>query len=770
VSGPSSNTEELAAKILDRVLAYAARGIRIFPCKRETKQPLVTDWRNTATTDPEIIRGWWGKWPFAMVGMPTGAANGVWVVDVDEGEGKSGEDSLTALVERNGPIPDTLIQITPRGGRHFFFKHPGGKVPNSASKIGKDLDVRGDGGYVIIPPSYRADGACYRWKEPQRKGLLAEDVVIAEAPDWLLQLAVAQKEKAKESAKEEPREKKQEERREQKQDRAKRRRKPSEKLRRYVEQALADEIEKVKRAPKGKRNDILNTAAFNLGQLVGAGVLDEERVFDALEEAAAGLADDDGAASVAKTIASGLAAGIADPRDMSDIKAASKRTQHTAPPELGGFDLNEDGIALAFVEKHKDALRYCHSTGKWFWWDGTRWLKEETKLAFCWARELCRELTAHVEEPDPKLAKATTAAAVERFAQADRAFAVTHETWDRDDFLLNTPTGTVDLRTGEVRPARQEDFCTKRTLVGPADGAGHPLWSWFLDEATCGDVGLQRFLQQMAGYALTGVTREHALFFVWGEGGNGKSVFLNTIAKILADYGVTAAMDTFTASRNDKHPTDLAKLRGAQLVSVSETEEGRAWAESRIKQMTGGDPISARFMRQDFFEYTPQFKLVVIGNHMPELHNVDEAMRRRFNIIPFTHKPPTPDKQLEDKLRAEYPAILRWMIDGCLDWQRNGLVRPEVVAEATEGYFEGQDLFRHWLDECCETGGGKSATTEQLYRSWVEWANGRGEKHGSQKSLTDKLKRRFKQTKHVPGTHNKRGFLGIDVKNEPPSF
>ena len=164
-----------------------------------------------------------------------------------------------------------------------------------------------------------------------------------------------------------------------------------------------------------------------------------------------------------------------------------------------------------------------------------------------------------------------------------------------------------------------------------------------------------------------------------GDGGNGKGVFLNTIASVMADYAVAAAMETFVSSSTDKHPTDLAMLRGARLVYASETEEGRNWADSRIKQMTGGDRIRARFMRQDFFEYLPQFKLLLIGNHQPNLRNIDDAAKRRFNIVPFTHKPPTPDPDLMTKLHAEWPGILRWLIDGCLAWQRVGLVRPPVV-------------------------------------------------------------------------------------------
>jgi putative DNA primase/helicase len=200
-----------------------------------------------------------------------------------------------------------------------------------------------------------------------------------------------------------------------------------------------------------------------------------------------------------------------------------------------------------------------------------------------------------------------------------------------------------------------------------------PRWLTFLDEATGKDVELIGFLQRWCGYCLTGDIREHALVFCYGPGGNGKTVMLNTISGILGDYAKTAAMETFVASQFEHHPTDLAMLCGARLVTAAETEEGRAWAETKIKQLTGGDPISARFMRQDFFTYRPHFKLMIIGNFEPALRNVDDAARRRFNVMPFTRKPPVVDKTLEDKLHSEWSGILRWMIEGC-PWNGSALV------------------------------------------------------------------------------------------------
>jgi len=467
----------------------------------------------------------------------------------------------------------------------------------------------------------------------------------------------------------------------------------------------------------------------------------------------------------------GAAAVVAMLDSAEPVEPVSDHAEPGRNADLLEFQANEDAIALMFAERHADTLRYCHDWGMWLRWNGTRWERERRRLAFHFARELAREANT---EGKATPAKASTAGGVERFAQADPRLATVSDEWDTDQWLLNTPGGTVDLRTGELRPHRREVHITKQTAVTPAPVLhdDHPLWTDFLSKTTKGDAKLQRFLQQMVGYCLTGDVREECLFFVYGLGGNGKGVFLKTIGNILGDYATSAAMDTFTASHSDKHPTDLAKLRGARMVTASETEEGRAWAESRIKELTGNErPISARFMRQDFFEYWPTFKLVFVGNHKPVLRNVDDAAKRRFNIIPFTHTPENPDKELKDKLRAEYPAILRWMIDGCLDWQKNGLVRPPVVIEATAEYFSEQDSVRQWIEECCDTGGTLlSDTTENLYASWTAYITASGEKPGTKKSFSQSLLQQgFELVAETPGHRKKRGFLRISVKAKDTS-
>jgi putative DNA primase/helicase len=413
-------------------------------------------------------------------------------------------------------------------------------------------------------------------------------------------------------------------------------------------------------------------------------------------------------------------------------------TVHTFPPV--NDVVTEDSAAQQFVEQYGDMLRFCHSRGRWLHWDGFYWRINETCLAFHWARELARRLAENQDKSGRKTSGTSRfVAGVEKFARSDPKVSRTILDFDRDPWLLGTPSGTVDLRSGKLRPGRQNDAITKVTSVAPA-AIGCPLWLKFLNETTGGDTALIRFLQQWSGYSLTGITREHALVFIYGPGGNGKSVFLNLVTSIIGDYATTAAMETFVASINDRHSTEVAMLAGARCVVASETEEGRAWAEARIKQLTGGDSITARFMRRDNFTFQPQLKLIVIGNHKPILHNVDDAAKRRFNIVPFTRKPAQVDYDLEQKLKAEAPAILQWMIDGAIDWQRNGLIRPPVVLDATAEYFSDQDCFRHWLDADCivEIGNmDRSATSSELFKSWSAYAKSAGIKAGSTVTFKD---------------------------------
>jgi len=388
------------------------------------------------------------------------------------------------------------------------------------------------------------------------------------------------------------------------------------------------------------------------------------------------------------------------------------------------------------------------------------------------ARAICRAASAencHTERPiATRLASKATSAAVERLAAADRRHAATTAQWDTDPWLLNTPAGTVDLRTGELQQYHRNDYITKITAAGP--GGDCPRWLRFLGRITGGNPELQSFLQRLVGYSLTGSTREHALFFLYGTGANGKSVFLSTISHLLGDYAKTAPTSSFTASSTEQHPTDLAGLRGARFVTATETEDGSRWAESKIKSLTGGDRVAARFMRCDFFEFVPEFKLVIAGNHKPGLRSVDEAIRRRLHLVPFTITIPggERDPSLSEKLGAEFPGILAWGIQGCLTWQREGLSPPAVVRDATAEYLSAEDAIGRWLDERCVTQTASRSTTPEswmaagtLFADWQAWCKQTGEREGSQKWFTHQLEARGFERQR---TSRAKGFNGIVLR------
>jgi putative DNA primase/helicase len=412
--------------------------------------------------------------------------------------------------------------------------------------------------------------------------------------------------------------------------------------------------------------------------------------------------------------------------------------QHDRPPAF-----SDEALALAFAAEHSKNLRYVATLGKWLLWDGSRWRFDDTLAARHHVRQVCRREAAGCNQSKlaKQIASAKTVAAVERLAQADRDLAATVDQWDSDVWLLNTPKGTINLKTGKMHTHREVDYLTRITNVAPDTQCPTPHWRAFLAKVTNGNIGLQEYLQRMAGYCLTGSTNEHALFFCYGTGANGKTTLVNAITGAIGDYHRTAPIETFTQSHNDRHPTELAALRGARLVTAVETEEGRRWAESKIKALTGGDAIAARFMRQDFFEYTPQFKLLIAGNHKPGLRSVDEAIRRRFNLLPFTVTipPEERDETLPDKLKAELPGILAWAIRGCADWREHGLDAPTIVSEATAAYLEAEDALNAWLEECVSRDPQAWTRSADLFSSWSAWATRSGEHVGSLKRFVQQL-------------------------------
>jgi putative DNA primase/helicase len=299
----------------------------------------------------------------------------------------------------------------------------------------------------------------------------------------------------------------------------------------------------------------------------------------------------------------------------------------------------------------------------------------------------------------------------------------------------------VNLKTGDLQDAKPEQYITKRTSVAPAEGDA-PIWRGFLETVTNGDRELIAFLQRFGGYCLTGETREQCFAFLYGTGQNGKGVFITTLSRILGDYATSADADVFMEQDQQRHPTEMARLRGARLVTVDETDNSKRWNEKRIKRITGGGKIEARFMRQDDFEFEPHFKLLIAGNHKPQLRGVGKAIQRRIHLVPFTVtiRDEDRDDELAEKLAKEYPQILQWLIQGCKEWHRDGLKAPQQVIDATQRYIEAEDVIGEWLEERCDqTGEVARPIAYKNYRSWVE---SRGERPWSSKAFKAAIEER----------------------------
>jgi putative DNA primase/helicase len=455
-------------------------------------------------------------------------------------------------------------------------------------------------------------------------------------------------------------------------------------------------------------------------------------------------------------------AAVEPPHDDIPIEAYEDERPKAAPQPF-----SEDHIAQVIARRCAEDWRYVKAWNKWLKWDSSQWRIDEIDEIANIAREVCRQAATEWDGSKNLTDGARRGLSQKRYAWnardmagVDPALAAKSDQWDADPWILGVPGGVVDLKTGSLTAAERTQYVTKRAAVLPQEGEPR-LWIKFLERITGGDESLSEYLQRFAGYALTGATSEHALAFLYGTGANGKTTFLHTLSGVLGDYAVSAGFEVFAESKGERHPTEIARLRGARLVVTEETDAGGRWNEGRVKRLTGGGKISAHFMRQDDFEFEPQFKLLIAGNHKPVIKAVDEAIKRRIHLIPFTVTipPEERDKELLDKLRAEWPQILSWAIRGCLAWQERSLSPPERIRDATEQYVESEDILGAWLEECCERDG--EAEGRNLYDSYRKWCDDQGEHCWSRRGWANAMiERGFGQRK----SDSRRMFVGVSLK------
>jgi putative DNA primase/helicase len=430
------------------------------------------------------------------------------------------------------------------------------------------------------------------------------------------------------------------------------------------------------------------------------------------------------------------------------------------------FPLTDAGNAEFFAHLYGDRLRYDHARGQFLLWC-THWWKPDSdgevgRLALGAVRAR-RQAAASINDPETSKRAyhwAISSESRSRFdaltsiARALRPVADAGECWDLNPWLLGVGNGVVDLTTGRLRSGQQSDCITKHTCVDYNVGATCPTWLEFLDRIMAGNETLIRFLQRAVGYSLTGIVTERVLFILHGQGANGKSTFLEAIRDLLGGYALRTPTETLMMKQQAGIPNDIARLRGARFVFASETEGGRRLAESLIKDMTGNDVLSARFMRAEFFDFKPEFKIWMGTNHKPEIRGTDNAIWDRLKLVPFAVCIPEQerDKHLIEKLRGELPGILQWAIAGCLDWQENGLGVPDEVRRATAGYREEQDTLASFIGEHCVIKQGCKVGSTVLYKAYVVWCEEGKEKPEKQTAMGLRLRERgFTSERTGPG-------------------
>jgi putative DNA primase/helicase len=721
-------------RLLDAAIAYAAKGWHVFPCHTPTetgcsctkraactdigKHPRTRNGLKDATTEDATIRHWWKMWPGANIAIRTGAVSGLVVLDVDFRKG--GAESLGDLEQSYTPFPVTVLALT-GNGEHYVFAHPGTHVKNGVEDLGPGLDIRGDGGYIIAAPSRHENGKRYAWEvlhEP-------DDTPLAPMPEWLRALC-------------------------------------QETTHRTVPSA-GDPI------PDHQRNDTL----FRLGASMRAKGFEEAAIFAALWETNQAQCQPPLTEAEVRKIAASDCRYEAGP-----LREEGYHRRNGETPAIAGTELplpySDYTNALAFVRDHGQHLRFCFPWNAWLVWTGTHWQRDTSGEVMRLAKQTVKRLARQIESLDETPAKALMAhikaslstaklkALIEN-AQSEKGIAVQPDQLDQDPWVLNCTNGTLDLRTGALRPHAQPDLITKCLTIPYDPEARYPQWMAFLEKAMGGDAPLVLFLQRALGYALTGSTREQCFFLLHGPTKTGKSTFITAARALLGAYARQAEASTFLHKEKSEVRNDLAMLAGVRLVSAIETDKGKKLAEALVKQATGGtDAITARFLFEELFEFVPQFKVFLATNHAPKMDAQDDAIWERVHRIPFEVQIPKDkrDKELDAKLQGELPGILAWAVRGCLIWQQeNDLRVPQRVTESTQELRDEMDDIGTFLRECCILGDPDTYKTQAktLLDTYHRWTGNT--------TLTAKALSKALTDRHYASRHTKTGtfWFGIGI-------
>jgi putative DNA primase/helicase len=727
--------------MLQHALKYAQRGWPIFPlywiengvcscdkgasCTRPAKHPytpLAPNGLKNASSREEVVQAWWTKAPKANIAVVTGEDSGLVVLDAD------GQAGLLTLQEKR--LPETIMARSGRrdGGLHYYFQHPGERIKNLrilGSNSG--VDTRGDGGYIILPPSEHWSGNRYEWVNAPGS------MKFAKLPAWVIEEAGEGGSKSKDA-----------------------------------EETTDDQPEIISEG----RNSFLTVQA---GHLRRSGLSEDAMLFalrDINAQRCQPMLPDEEVVRIAansmkwepaanpmprmKLIDDGgngsNGGGGGNPGDNDD---GSSDRLIDIPPLFATANKTDAGNAECFVEFYGHQFRYAPERGKWYKWTGAAWQEDLSGTVVRAMLHVVRlrhqvaptlrkkervELWKHCEKSE---SSGRLHAAVQ-IAGVLKGMSISITELDHDRYLLGTPNGILNLSAGKVGEFMESDpayFISRLTDVPYDPKATCPLWEKTVAEIFNNDMDLVKYVQRIVGYSLTGDMREQAFFIFYGKGANGKSTFLGVLRQLLGDYSATIPFESFDADQRNPIGNDIAALRGKRFVVCIEAEHNRRLAEARIKSITGGDEISCRFLYGEYFSYLPQFKVIVAVNHRPLIRGDDHGIWRRVHIIPFDRRfeGNQENKELKDQLAAEMPGILNWALEGLREWHKIGLSRPQRVLEETEAYKATSDQIGRWIDDTCIEKPDAIELASKAYTKYKSWCEENNERPYSQNVWVQRL-------------------------------